>query len=139
MLKEERFRKIFRKREENACFFFNLCYNQVESFRISPQLQRARLIPQRQAAVLEAQSKMIAREMQRRLEQARRRIASGAALCESLSPYHVLARGYAVVKKNGKVLRSAADAAPGDVLNVTLTDGAIRCETLEIMQGERTL
>ena len=55
------------------------------------------------------------------------RLASAAGKLDALSPLRVLSRGYALAAKDGVVLRSAADAAVGDNLELRLHDGEIHC------------
>ena len=64
-----------------------------------------------------------------------RRVAEGkhafirlAASLDALSPLKVLSRGYAIASDaDGKILRSAADAAPGDKVRIELSDGSLGC------------
>jgi exodeoxyribonuclease VII large subunit len=63
------------------------------------------------------------------------RLALAAQRLESASPLALLARGYAVVThpEDGTVVRSAAQARPGDLLGVRLRDGRLeaRVESVE--------
>lgn len=49
---------------------------------------------------------------------------------ELSSPERQLKRGYSIVKSAGKVLRSAKDAAKGDKLDITLSDGIIETQII---------
>ncbi|MDR1465845.1 MAG: exodeoxyribonuclease VII large subunit [Oscillospiraceae bacterium] len=64
------------------------------------------------------------------LRDRRRALAAALARLEALSPLAVLARGYAVARKDGRALRRAAEAVPGDELDVLLQDGRLRCAVL---------
>ena len=66
------------------------------------------------------------------------RLAGAAARLESLSPLAVLGRGYAVCwnDERTRVLRTAADTAPGEAVRVRLESGELRCEVREIMKGD---
>src|SRR5699024_7872065 len=57
----------------------------------------------------------------------RARLATRQAELAALSPAAISARGYAVVRnrRTGAVLRRAADAAPGDLLEIHLQDGIV--------------
>lgn len=59
------------------------------------------------------------------------RFAAGAAALEAMSPMRVLARGYAVVRKDGRPLRTAAEAAAGDLVEVQLAAGRLACRVEE--------
>ena len=43
----------------------------------------------------------------------------------------VLSRGYAMVTKEGRVLKSAGEAAPGDKVAIRLAEGELSAEILE--------
>ncbi len=49
---------------------------------------------------------------------------------ELLSPYQVLARGYAIVMRDGAPVESAAMLAAGDHVTLKLKDGSVRAEVL---------
>jgi exodeoxyribonuclease VII large subunit len=57
----------------------------------------------------------------------RARLATRQAELAALSPAAISARGYAVVRnrRTGAVLRRAADASPGDLLEIHLQDGVV--------------
>jgi exodeoxyribonuclease VII large subunit len=63
-----------------------------------------------------------------RLFQARTRLAGLATRMESLSPLAVLGRGYALVRRlrDGAILRSPDQVAPGDRLVLRLAEGEVR-------------
>lgn len=63
------------------------------------------------------------------LADARSALGRRAAELDALSPLAVLGRGYAILSdRAGKVLRSVADARPGDALSARLSDGSIDLE-----------
>lgn len=55
---------------------------------------------------------------------------------EHLSPLKILARGYAVVEKDGKLARTVNDVEVGDQLQVRLTDGHIDATVENITENE---
>lgn len=59
----------------------------------------------------------------RRLERDRRRLEALSARLDALSPLKVLGRGYAIVAREGVVVRRAADVTRGDLLTVRLDRG----------------
>ncbi|MEZ4332899.1 MAG: exodeoxyribonuclease VII large subunit [Myxococcota bacterium] len=71
----------------------------------------------------------------RRLEAKRRRFVERAARLDALSPLGVLARGYALVRReaDGRIVRSPGDVALADRLDVRLARGrlVVRVETLD--------
>jgi exodeoxyribonuclease VII large subunit len=72
----------------------------------------------------------------RDLDRRRHRVAEQVARLESLSPLAVLARGYSITlhEVTGRVIASAAQAAPGDRIRTRLGAGALvsRVETSEL-------
>ncbi len=72
------------------------------------------------------------RALRSRVAQLRDRTRHMEAQIEALSPAGVLDRGYALAyDAAGRILRSAADARPGDRLRVRLARGALRCEVID--------
>jgi exodeoxyribonuclease VII large subunit len=50
----------------------------------------------------------------------------------AISPLATVARGYAILQQpDGRVVRSTNDAAPGDVLDARVTDGALKLRVIE--------
>lgn len=63
--------------------------------------------------------------MARRLERAQSKLAVAQARLQAVSPLATLARGYAIVRRDGQVIRQAAQVRPGDRLQVQLADGSL--------------
>lgn len=59
------------------------------------------------------------------LERQRTRLDAAAELVESRSPRRILQLGFAVVRRKGATLRSAADTAAGDKLRIEMQDGTL--------------
>lgn len=63
---------------------------------------------------------------------ARQRFVSQVAKLDALSPLKVLTRGYALVSdEDGQLLHSAADASPGDAIQIRFADGTLRANVTE--------
>jgi exodeoxyribonuclease VII large subunit len=79
-------------------------------------------------------------EMGRRAtHSAGRRVGTAEARLRALDPRRVLERGYSITRQgDGRVLRSAALVAPGDVLLTEMADGALRsrAETVDLIPPE---
>jgi exodeoxyribonuclease VII large subunit len=70
--------------------------------------------------------------VQQQLERRRGRLDRLAASLDALSPLKVLERGYAVARdESGRVLKRAAQFAPGLVFRLGLSDGEVSARTLE--------
>jgi exodeoxyribonuclease VII large subunit len=99
-----------------------LAGRQGQLHRASPH---ARLVARSARLAREAQRLRAA--WQRGLERRRARLALAAGRLDSLSPLAVLARGYAIVRRerDGRIVRDPADVAPGDELRLRVSGGEI--------------
>lgn len=99
-------------------------------------LRAVRALPEQKREELWARQDALRRQMQKNMRDARQRVGHAAALCGSLNPYGVLARGYSIVQKEGKVLKSSADAQLGDRVEIRLSAGRLGCAVESIMNEE---
>jgi exodeoxyribonuclease VII large subunit len=74
--------------------------------------------------------KTLAREMKNSLAQKRQNTESLMSLMDSLSPLKVLNRGYAVIFKGDKIVRSPQQAQAGDRLVVQVESGALEVQVI---------
>ncbi len=72
--------------------------------------------------------------MERKLDQSRQQLETLARVLTSYDPKAALARGYAIVKLKGKVLKTAKLASAGDGLMIQLADGNIAAK---VENGDR--
>lgn len=70
--------------------------------------------------------------MHRKTEEAQVRLAHAAQVAETLNPYGVLARGYAVVKRGNITLKNAKSLTPGDCVTVVMADAQAVCTVDEV-------
>lgn len=83
--------------------------------------------------LLDYQSSRLTRELERTVAQRRERLARLAAALDAMSPLKVLARGYAIARKDdGALLTSATQTAPGELLSLHLSEGSVDCRVEEI-------
>lgn len=52
-------------------------------------------------------------------------------------PRSILARGYGLFRKNGKIVRSVSSVATGDMLEAILVDGNIRANVKDVIPAEQ--
>ncbi len=77
-------------------------------------------------ADVEGQSQAMQRETMRRLEKNAGRLAAAQAKLESVSPFSVMKRGYAMIlNEAGQPLTAAADAREGQKLQIEMRDGRL--------------
>ena len=126
--REEWRQKIFilqqniQKNIQNRC---EVCYNKVNALAASQTMQRQKQAMQRRETDLTRLSEAVQGAAVRRFTDAETSLRHAAAMAESLNPYGVLARGYAMVEKDGAVSEVAA-LQPGDA--ITLRGAAVRAD-----------
>ena len=126
--REEWRQKIFilqqniQKNIQNRC---EVCYNKVNALAASQTMQRQKQAMQRRETDLARLSEAVQGAAVRRFTDAEMSLRHAAAMAESLNPYGVLARGYAMVEKDGAVSEVAA-LQPGDA--ITLRGAAVRAD-----------
>ena len=86
----------------------SLCYNRLSWMQ--PERQKAILLQKLNAQQKQLQQMQVRcrEQMQTRAAQSAARLASAAHRAQSLNPYGVLARGYAIVEKDGKPTKTDA-------------------------------
>ena len=98
--------------------------------RLNSMVERAsvegvtRLISKKAEAVsiLRDKASLITRAL---LQSKRDRFVTAAAKADALSPLSTLSRGYSVVERNGRVVKSTGDISVGDTLTLIMQDGRI--------------
>ena len=74
----------------------------------------------------------------RRIEHGRRQLAALARALHAVSPLATLERGYAILQaRDGRVVRSVAQASAGDALTARLGDGELALEVSAVRRRER--
>lgn len=81
--------------------------------------------------LLDSDQRRLALALDRRTKARRTDLARLSAALDAMSPLKVLARGYAIAKKGGSAVASTAQAAPGDRLDIMVSDGVLRCQVEE--------
>ncbi|MFZ5863666.1 MAG: exodeoxyribonuclease VII large subunit [Nitrospirota bacterium] len=99
----------------------------VSAAHPSRRIETARLAHQRAA-------ERLAERIRATLADAKHRAVSLAARADALSPLAILGRGYSLTRllPSRRIVRTAADVAPGDRLLITLGRGAVTAEAREI-------
>lgn len=96
----------------------------------SPERRQERLAAQLAAACTRMENAMHSALLRREhaLRQAALRLTASG-------PSQTLRRGYAVLLKDGKAVRSAAALAPGDALQIVLADGRVNARAIDVEKG----
>lgn len=103
--------------------------------RAKTTLQRfVRTLPRLEGQCREAFSKVrhqgqaLEGSVARSLVRARERLGHRESLILSVSPERVLKRGYSIVRRNGRVVKSASEVKPHNTIEITLHDGRVDAE-----------
>ena len=94
-----------------------------EALRVHAPTERLRT----RRARVEAAARALESAAHRALERRRPRLGAAAARLDALSPLAVLGRGYAIAwrAESGRIVRSAAELAPGDALRLRFAEGEV--------------
>jgi exodeoxyribonuclease VII large subunit len=107
----------------------------VENARARLVRAGALAVDHRRQAVDE-NARWLGQKIQTRLQMSREKLARLAGVLAALDPESVLARGYAICRAaDGRAIRSADEAAPGEQVSVELSRGSLECEVREIRTG----
>jgi exodeoxyribonuclease VII large subunit len=98
----------------------------LDGVRSRPAFARPTVLVEQRATEVDALRDRARRTVGHRLDAAAAELDQVRARVRALSPQATLDRGYAVVQQaDGTVLRTAADAAPGDALRLRLAEGEL--------------
>lgn len=88
---------------------------------------------------LAAMEEALRSKMEGRVQILGHQLAGSAGRLHSLSPFHVLSRGYAIASKDGAALTSQGQVQPGDCFSLRLADGMIEASVIgkqAVLRGE---
>lgn len=89
-----------------------------------------------QKATVNYQNQQLEQAVDTFLKDKHYKVSQSIQALEHLSPLKILARGYAVVEKDGQLTRTVEDVQPGDALKLKLTDGQIDTVVKKITRNE---
>ncbi len=93
------------------------------------------LLVERKRSLLEASAERLARAPALVLERARSRLEALGARLDALSPAATLARGYAIVRGDGAIVRAAEALGPGDHVDIELARGSFGATVDDVRSG----
>ncbi len=73
---------------------------------------------------------------QDQLDALRGRLEMAESRLSSVSPLSTLDRGYCIVKSSRGIVTGIGDVLPGDILEIVLPDGTLRCRVMNSEKGE---
>jgi len=98
--------------------------------RLAPRRMGQRITVRREdLAVLEERMERAAGS---RIAHEKERLSSLSRLLEARNPMHLLSRGYCIVAREGRVVRSTREISPGDRLSIRMADGSARASVEEV-------
>ncbi len=111
----------------------SLCYNEWEQYNFVLEQGLSYRIWKSETARLNSLQQAICAQMQQRMAEKQVQLRHAAELTASLSPYHTLARGYAMVKTPKGAVRAVGQLQPKDTVYVQDAFHRARCrvETVE--------
>jgi exodeoxyribonuclease VII large subunit len=96
-------------------------------------LQRSvRRVVERRRDALDRETERLRRGSRLVVERRRAAVEQTAGRLRALSPQATVARGYAIVRREGAVIRSARTLAPTDTLAIELAEGAVEATVTEV-------
>ena len=111
------------KNIQNRC---KLCYNRFDQLATAQLLQRQHQQLARRERELAGLQAAVQQAAQHRMQDAQRNLQHAASVAQSLSPYAVLARGYALTERNG-VPCSVEALHPGEAVTLRGAKAAAEC------------
>ena len=82
---------------------------------------------------LEQLNKHMENSMKRVFESAKNKLSVVCGKMDALSPLMVLSRGYSITRSSEKeIIKSISGVKPGDMLEITVTDGSMICSVKEV-------
>ena len=125
------------KNIQNRC---KLCYNRFDQLATAQLLQRQHQQLARRERELAGLQAAVQQAAQHRMQDAQRSLQHAASVAQSLSPYAVLARGYALTERNG-VPCSVEALHPGEAVTLRGAKATAECRieavhNLEKQTGE---
>ena len=97
----------------------------LEQFKTKPCLQNMRYVLDEQRMRVATLGDKAQQLYSLHLQTQRAKLQSTAVKLEALSPLKVLARGYSVVKKDGKTVYSAVQVSKGDAVEIQFSEGSV--------------
>ena len=112
---------------ENMQKRLKLCYNELEQYNLALERKPAHHIWKRDFDQLEQAGQTLQIQIQRRMQAANMQLEHAAALTASLSPYRVLARGYAMITTGRGQILPADQLEPDKTIYIRSASRRAKC------------
>ena len=112
---------------ENMQKRLKLCYNELEQYNLALERKPAHHIWKRDFDQLEQAGQTLQIQIQRRMQAANMQLEHAAALTASLSPYRVLARGYAMITTGRGQILPADQLEPDKTIYIRSASRRAQC------------
>ncbi len=105
--------------------------SRLEALSRSPVFRRPEALMDPARTRVDELERRLPRAAELVLERGHNRLGERASTLDALSPLKVLGRGFAAAQKEGQLVRSIQDVAPGDRLDIRVEDGTIATDVQE--------
>lgn len=122
--------------QNNIQNHIQICYNKFKMASVQQARQREQRRLEQYMQELTRTQQLAVRTQRQCMVQAESRLHSAAALAESLNPYGVLARGYAMIRREGEVL-PVEDLRPGEKIRIQGIRAEADCVVQTVQQIHR--
>ena len=112
---------------ENMQKRLKLCYNELEQYNLALERKPTHHIWKRDFDQLEQAGQTLQIQIQRRMQAANMQLEHAAALTASLSPYRVLARGYAMITTGRGQILPADQLEPDKTIYIRSASRRAKC------------
>ena len=112
---------------ENMQKRLKLCYNELEQYNLALERKPAHHIWKRDFDQLKQAGQTLQIQIQRRMQAANMQLEHAAALTASLSPYRVLARGYAMITTGRGQILPADQLEPDKTIYIRSASRRAKC------------
>lgn len=133
---------LFTKLANTDSHLKELLLQKTEQYKLRlDHIKKSRLFTSSQMLFADKQNRLslLSTELDRAAKQAVEEKKNLLSVCsarlEALSPLSVLARGYSVTEKSGKMLRSIDKISEGDILTTRLSDGVVTSTVLSTQEN----
>lgn len=118
-----------------ASLMKNYIYNEKQHLiHVSERLHHPKYYIQKARQQLDLIEYRLKIEIKHRLSEYKQQLLATIAALDLVSPLATLARGYAIINKQDKVINQVAAISPGDKITARLSDGTLHCHVDKISE-----
>ncbi|MHC1598341.1 MAG: exodeoxyribonuclease VII large subunit, partial [Candidatus Methanofastidiosia archaeon] len=123
-----RMNRMFEQLEKSTIYYITSSRQALEALDLKLERKSPRIMFEQKQQALVYTSRDLDTTYKRTLEKMFNLISKKIEVLESINPLAVLERGYALVYKEGKLIRSVKSVHLGDIVTLQLKDGTLQAE-----------